>query len=97
MEAYQPADKQVGAIFGSFFQCLAEELSVADGTVEDAIEDMRERFALMYQSVKSKRQVEVEGATYHKILGPLDHLPGKVPLVHGFKESHHFGEMLIAP
>ena len=40
VEAHKSADEQVGAIFGGFFQRLAEELGVANGTVEHAVEDV---------------------------------------------------------
>lgn len=48
VEAYQPAQEELGAVLARFVDGLVEEQGVADGPVEHAVEDVREGFALVH-------------------------------------------------
>ena len=46
MEAHQAADQEIGAVFGCFGQGLVEQEGIADGAVENAVEDVGKGLAL---------------------------------------------------
>lgn len=46
VEAYETADEEIAPVLGSLVERLVQEQSVADGLVEDAVEDVSEGFAL---------------------------------------------------
>lgn len=50
VEAHEAGDEEFGAVFAGFGDGLVEEEGVADGAVEDAVEDVGEGFALFEQS-----------------------------------------------
>ena len=46
METYESTDEQLGAILRSLRESLVEKQRVADGTVQDAVEDVGKRLTL---------------------------------------------------
>lgn len=46
MEAYQPTNQELGAVFGCFCKRLVQEKGITNRPIEDAIENMRKSFAL---------------------------------------------------
>ncbi len=46
MEAHKPADEELGTIFAGLGDRLVEEESVADGAVENTVENVSKGFAL---------------------------------------------------
>lgn len=53
MQTHQPADQEFRAVFTSLRNGLVEEQSVADGPVEDAVEDVGKGFTLYVPDSKS--------------------------------------------
>lgn len=47
MEPNQPADQKFCAVFASFIDGLVEKKSIADGTVQHAVENMSKSFSLV--------------------------------------------------
>lgn len=46
METYQPADQELGAVFGCFCERLVQEKGISNRTIDNAIKDVCKSFAL---------------------------------------------------
>lgn len=46
MKTYQPADQELGAVFGCFCERLVQEKGISNRTIDNAIKDVCKSFAL---------------------------------------------------
>lgn len=97
VKAHEPRDQQLGAVARRLGgEGLVQEQGVADGPVQDAVEDVGEGLALVViPSAAAHGECGGRGESYDQVLRLANHFAREILLVGALEDLQDFAEVLV--